>query len=585
MILQALTNHYETLAAKGEIPRDGWALVKVSWALEIDTSGSVRSVMPLNETVERKGKTISVPQQKSMPAPYKRSSGIRPDFLCDNAAYILGVSESQEEKDRKRAADCFSSSREFHLSVLRSCGSDTALAVRRFFDRWDPANAAEHPVVGPKLKELTSGGGNITFYTGTGFAAEDAEIAGAWQDAYEEDSSEAACVCLVTGKCAVPAKIHPAVKGVKDAQSSGAALVSFNADSFTSYEKEQNLNAPVSKYAAFAYTTALNHLLADTGHRKFIGDATVVYWAENGEPAEQDFMSALFEGGDERITDEVLDDTMKRFAAGQSVDIEGLTASPDDRFFILALSPNNARVSVRLFYDTGFGDIARNFSRFYEELAITGAKKHIPLWQILNETARRSPDGKANPSPEVAGDMLRAVITGGDFPETLYQSILLRIRSEKEIRAVKAAAIKAFLLRNRRNHPDYPEYKEVLGVKLNEETTYLPYVLGELFAVLEAVQETASGVTTIKDRYFTSACTTPAIVFPRLIELANHHLRKLDGGTKIYYARELGTLMNKIGESYPAQMNLNDQGIFQIGYYHKRQRRFEGKTQENKTEE
>ena len=585
MILQALTNHYETLAAKGEIPRDGWALVKVSWALEIDISGSVRAVMPLNETVERKGKTISVPQQKSMPAPFKRSSGIRPDFLCDNAAYILGISESQEEKDRKRAADCFSSSREFHLSVLRSCGSDAALAVRSFFDKWDPADAAEHPVLGPKLKELTSGGGNITFFSDMGFVTEDAEIADAWQNVYEEDSAEIPCVCLVTGKRAVPAKIHPAIKGVKDAQSSGAALVSFNADSFTSYEKEQNLNAPVSKYAAFAYTTALNHLLADASHRKFIGDATVVYWAESGDLAEQDFMSALFDGGDERITDEVLDDAMKRFATGQSVDIEGLTVSPDDRFFILALSPNNARVSVRFFYDTSFGDITQNFSRFYEELSITGAKKHIPLWQILNETARKSPDGKANPSPEVAGDMLHAVITGCDFPETLYQSIMLRIRSEKEIRAVKAAAIKAFLLRNRRNHPNYPEYKEVLGVKLNEETTYLPYVLGELFAVLEAVQETASGVTTIKDRYFTSACTTPAIVFPRLIELANHHLRKLDGGTKIYYARELGTLMAKVGESYPAQMNLNDQGIFQIGYYHKRQRRFEGKTQENKTEE
>ena len=585
MILQALTNHYETLAAKGEIPRDGWALVKVSWALEIDISGSVRAVMPLNETVERKGKTISVPQQKSMPAPFKRSSGIRPDFLCDNAAYILGISESQEEKDRKRAADCFSSSREFHLSVLRSCGSDAALAVRSFFDKWDPADAAEHPVLGPKLKELTSGGGNITFFSDMGFVTEDAEIADAWQNVYEEDSAEIPCVCLVTGKRAVPAKIHPAIKGVKDAQSSGAALVSFNADSFTSYEKEQNLNAPVSKYAAFAYTTALNYLLADASHRKFIGDATVVYWAESGDLAEQDFMSALFDGGDDRITDEVLDDAMKRFAAGQSVDIEGLTVSPDDRFFILALSPNNARVSVRFFYDTSFGDITQNFSRFYEELSITGAKKHIPLWQILNETARKSPDGKANPSPEAAGDTLRAVITGCDFPETLYQSIMLRIRSEKEIRAVKAAAIKAFLLRNRRNHPNYPEYKEVLGVKLNEETTYLPYVLGELFAVLEAVQETASGVTTIKDRYFTSACTTPAIVFPRLIELANHHLRKLDGGTKIYYARELGTLMAKIGESYPAQMNLNDQGIFQIGYYHKRQRRFEGKTQENKTEE
>ena len=585
MILQALTKHYETLSAKGEIPRDGWAVVKISWALELDAAGSVVSVLPLTELVERKGKTVNVPQQKSMPAPFKRSSGIRPNFLCDNAAYILGLTDSPEEKDKKRAAECFAASREFHLSVLNSCGSDAAQIVRAFFDKWDPADGEGHPVTGPMLKELTSGGGNITFFTGTGFAAEDAEIANAWQNAYQEDGDGIPAVCLVTGKSAVPAPIHPAIKGVMGAQPSGAALVSFNADSFTSYGKEQSLNAPVSKYAAFAYTSALNHLLADASHRKFIGDATVVYWAENGEPAEQDFMSALFDGGDDRITDEVLDDTMKRFATGQSVDIEGMTVSPDDRFFILALSPNNARVSVRFFYDTTFGDLADHFRNFYDEFIIDGGRKYTPLWMILNETARKSSDGKADPSPQVSGDMLRAVLTGCDYPETFYQQIMLRIRAEKDIRSVKAAAIKAFLLRNRRNHPEYNHYKEALNVKLNEETTYLPYVLGELFAVLEAIQDSASGVTTIKDRYFTSACTTPQQVFPRLIELANHHLRKMEDGAKIYWSREMGSLMTKIDESFPAQMNLNDQGIFQIGYYHRKQKRFEKKQQPDTKED
>ena len=581
MILQALTNHYEALAAKGEIPRDGWAGVKVSWALELTADGKIKSVMPISETETRKGKAVEIPRVIPMPAPFKRSSGIQSNFLCDNAAYILGASKSDSEKDMLRALDCFAAAKSFHLEILSGCDSAAAHAVCAFFEKWDPK--ASPPLIEPILKDSATGG--ITFYTNGRFATEDEDIAGAWQNAYQNEENGQSSVCLVTGKSAVPAAVHPAVKGVKGAQSSGAALVSFNADSFTSFGKEQSLNAPVSKYAAFAYTTALNHLLADSAHRKFIGDATVVYWAENGEQAGQDFMTALFDGGDDRISDEVLDNTVKSIVARQAVDFEGLTISPNDRFFILALSPNNARVSVRFFYDTDFGDIACNFKRFYDELEITGAKKFIPLWQILNETARKTPDGKANPSPEISGEMLRSVITGCDFPETFYQSILLRIRSEKEIRSVKAAAIKAFLLRNRKNHPDFLKYKEVLSVKLNEETTYLPYVLGELFAVLEAVQENASNVTTIKDRYFTSACTAPAVVFPRLIELANHHLRKMDGGTKVFYAREIGTLMTKIGESYPAQMNLNDQGIFQIGYYHKKQKRFEGKSKENNMEE
>ncbi len=579
MILESLVRYYEALAAKGESPRDGWAQVRVSWMLELNGSGEVLAVNALSEPKEQKGKTVEVPRTMLLPAPFKRSSGILPDFLCDNPAYILGLAKSDAEKDVKRAPECFAASRDYHLSVLEGHTSPAARAVCAFFRSWKPEEAADHPAVGGVRDELAKSGGNVTFFVKDRFAAEDPDIAAAWQEAYggkDEEKGETA-VCLVTGKRAVPEKVHPAVKGVRGAQSSGAAIVSFNADSFTSFGKEQSLNAPVGKYAAFAYTTALNRLLADPAHRQFIGDATVVYWAEGAEPAYQDFMTFFLDGGNDEVTDADLDGILKRIARREAAVFRDFPLDPSNRFFILALSPNNARVSVRFFHDTSFGDLARNFERFYEELSIVGAPEHMPLWRLLGETVRKGADGKAvgDPSPQLSGDLLRAVLTGGDFPETFYRQILSRIYSERDVRAGKAAAVKAFLLRNRIHHPDYPKYKEVLGVKLNEETTYLPYVLGELFAVLEAVQETASGVTTIKDRFFTSACTTPALVFPRLIELANHHLRKLDGGSKVYYSRQLNELMSKITESYPAQMDLNDQGIFQIGYYHKRQKRFE----------
>ena len=580
MILQALTRYYEALAAQGRIPQDGWAEVKVSWALELSPEGQVLSLLPLTETETRKGKLTEVPRRMRMPAPVKRTAGIAPNFLCDNAAYILGLAKTDTDKDVRRAAEAFDAARSHHLSILDGVSGEAAEAVRAFFETWEPGSLPADPVLGPHAAEITASAGGITFFTDTGFVSQDPEIAQAWRDAYQTvDSGDATAVCLVTGKRAVPEAVHPAIKGVRGAQSSGAAIVSFNADAFTSYGKEQSLNAPVSKYAAFAYTTALNYLLADMQYRRSLGDATVVFWAENGDEAYQDYMSAGLDGGSDTISQTDLKITMDKLAQGAAADTGGLHLEPSNRFCVLALSPNNARVAVRFFYDTHFGDLARNMARFYDETAIIGAEQPIPVWRILAETVRRGADGRpvSDPSPQVTGDLLRAVLTGGPYPETLLQQLLLRIRSEQDITRIKAAATKAFLLRNRKNHPDYPMYKEALGVKLNEETTYLPYVLGELFAVLERIQTAASGATTIKDRFFSSACATPALVFPRIIDLASHHLRKLEGGLQVYYAKELGALMNKIVESYPKQLGLDDQGIFQIGYYHKEQQLWAGK--------
>lgn len=577
MILQALTQYYETLAARGAISRSGWAKVKISYALEIDRNGALLDVLPLFVQAEQKGKTVSVPRELDMPAPVKRSSGIAANFLWDNAIYILGISKSNDPKDTERALKCFCFMGNYHKQLFENCSSDMAQAILRFFEAWDCTSAASHPKLVPILKELL-GGANLTFFFENRFPNEEPEFAEIWQKEYDSEEGVHS-VCLVTGKNSVPQEVHPPIKGVYGAQSSGAAIVSFNAPAFTSFGKEQSLNAPVGKYAAFAYTTALNYLISDPKHRKLFGNMTVVYWAEDAEPAEDDFLASIMDTESAVMKQEDLDSAMRSLAEGAPVDIDGITVQPENHFYILALSPNAARISVRFFYSDTFGHLAGNMKAHYDRMEIVGAKPMLPLWQLISATVRNV-DGKAvgDASPHLSGDLFRAILSGTRYPDTLFQQILLRVRAERNLTPTRAALIKAYLLKNE------TDYKEVLTVKLNEETTYQPYVLGELFALLEEIQENASNATTIKDRYFTSACTTPAIVFPRVIDLAEKHLKKLDTPAKIRYSKEMNRLLGKLTESYPARHSLQEQGVFQIGYYHRKEKRYEKKNSATDTD-
>ncbi len=183
-----------------------------------------------------------------------------------------------------------------------------------------------------------------------------------------------------------------------------------------------------------------------------------------------------------------------------------------------------------------------------------------------------------SPAPQLTGDVMRAILTGSRYPATLLNGVTLRIRAEHEVTRGRAAIIKAYYTRNQSKYCS----KEVLTVKLNDESEYLPYVLGRLFAVLEAVQDAANpGInTTIKDRYFNSACATPAVIFPTLLKLAQKHLQKLEGGQYVFYDRQLTALMGMIHEEFPARMTLPEQGAFELGYYHQTQKRY-AKKEEN----
>ena len=575
MILQSLTAYYEALARRGEIARSGWATTKVSFALELGADGSLLRVVPL-ESVPEDGKKPLL-QRKNLPAPVKRTVGIAPNFLWDSSSYLLGLDGKGKPE---RAKDCFAAAKQLHQQLLGDLDDPFAQAICRYFDRWDPETGAALPLLADCRAELDKGG-NLVFLFDGRFPDECGALCRAWQSYYDREEDGDEMRCLVTGEEAVPVKIHPAVKGVQGAQSSGAALVSFNGPAFCSYNHEQNLNAPVSKYAAFAYTTALNTLLADRQHVRHFGDTTVVFWAESAEHTYQDVFASMLDGGDE-LTNHELESCIDDLAHGRPTNWEKLPLHPENQFYILGLAPNAARLSVRFFLRGSFGRFAANIQRHYQDTHIISDGKSkwetLPLWALLRETVNQNSRNK-DALPQMAGDLLRAILSGGPYPATLYQQTQLRIRAERVVSWGRAGILKAYLIRL----PNNPISREALTVELNEQTTYQPYVLGRLFAVLEGIQQAANpGInTTIMDRYFTSASATPALIFPTLLNLASKHLRKMGGGKEVYWSKQVVALTGMITESYPLHHTLYEQGVFQLGYYHQTQKRYEKKEKTN----
>lgn len=576
MILQALTRYYEDLLSRGEIAAPGWSPAKISYALCLNGAGDLEQVIPTMEEVTKGKKTVLQPQTFSLPAAVKRTVGIDANFLWDNSSYLLGVDQKGKPE---RSRDCFAAAAQKHHAVLDGVDSPIARAILTFFDTWQPEHAAEHPALTGQFEEVTAGA-NLLFRVDGCYPQKDDAIRAAWQSCRESSDPDAVRMqCLVTGREDEITATHPAIKGVRNAQSSGAALVSFNAPAFCSYGREQNFNAPVGKYAAFAYTAALNHLLADRKNVQLIGDTTVVCWAEGADSAYQSFFGTACFGAETGLSDDDLRAALKRLAELKPCDDLGI--DPNRPFYILGLAPNAARLSVRFFLRDSFGRLMKNVNAHYERLEIVRpayAKTNIlPLWAMLRETVNLNSRDKS-PSPAMAGAATRAVFSGGPYPASLLEAVMLRIRAERNITWGRAAIIKAYYLKN--PHKDCP--KEVLTVSLNEASTDTAYTLGRLFSVYEAVQQAANpGInTTIKDKYFNSAAAMPAGIFPVLNNLCQKHLRKLDGRQRVYYDKQIMTLKGILGESYPMRMTLAQQGSFDLGYYHQTQKRYTKKEDE-----
>ena len=572
MILQALVDYYEAMAKQGKLAKPGWCEAKISYGLNISPEGDLLDVVSMKISVQKGKKTVETPQGIIMPEATKRSSNVAAQFLWDNSRYVLGM---DKDPKNKRARECFTAMTKKCDEVLSGTDTFGANALKNFFAKWNPTDGYSNSLLLPYLDEILSGI-NITFLVNGHLLSEDESISSAWDTYYSAKATGSCGICPVTGKRAPIARLHHNIKGVKDAQSSGAALVSFNASAFKSYGHEQGMNANISEYAAFAYTTALNNLLAAEKHHQILGDTTVVFWTKNANDGCSDFLSNFLS---DHIEDRDLKDFFEAIARGKPLTYNGLDINPSDKFYILGISPNAARLSVRFFLVNTFGYFMENIAEFYNDFAIVkpsyDEKEHLAIWKILLETANKNSKDKAS-SPLLVGAFLRTLLTGSNYPEALYQNILLRTKADQDnpdkyiqkVNRIKAAVIKAYLIRNK---------KEVITMVLDKEKNDPGYVMGRLFAVLEQLQEEANpGInSTIKDRYFNSACSTPGIVFPILLKLANSHKRKLSDrkGLAIHYDKEIGALVGKV-EEIPIRLDLKEQGEFILGYYHQVQYRY-----------
>lgn len=597
MILQALYRYYHILVddPQTNIAPFGYSVTGVSFALNISADGKLLDVFPLFDKVQRGKREVEVPRRMIVPAQEKRTgTNPTPNFLCDNPVFVLGLSDRKPDYWQKR----FEAFREHNISLLSQADCDAARAVVAFLEKWEPALSQQHPVLAPYRDDLLKGG-NLVFMFGGRFVHEDPAIRKVWEDHLAGQEAER-MQCLVTGETAPVARLHPSLKGVRGGQPTGTTLVGVQRNTaYESYNRSQGQISPVSTKAAFAYTTALNYLLSDDNpNRKiFLGDTTVVYWAETRNRAYEAAFASLLDPSFEEDADadqhtrrRTVEDRLKGVAENirraQPVDLNALLADldgEDPRFYVLGLAPNAARAAVRFFITDPFSKVISNVMAHYQDLAIVkewdNQPDFITVGHILSETvSKKSSDQKA--SPLLAGAVFRAILTNTPYPAALYNALINRIRADMDDRErniykityVRAAAIKAYLLRKYRYQP-HNSFKEVLTMPLNEQSNNPAYLLGRLFAVLEKVQQEAipEAKATIKDRYFTSACASPASVFPILLRLSQHHIAKADYG----YVRErqMQAILNRLdveNNPIPARLTLDEQGAFILGYYHQR---------------
>lgn len=564
MVLQSLTKLYDDLLNRGSIPMPGWGTTKVRFALCLDENGTLSRMRPLVSEVQTKKKTILRPQLMELPAAVTRAMNISSNFLWDNSTYILGVDEKGKPD---RSLEAFRVCAKLHHTILDDLESPAASAVLRFFDSWEPEQAHEHPALQEYWDDIMKGG-NLVFQIGEQFAQDDPEIRSAWCIHYNRTPG-ALEECLVTGEKEVVEKVHPKIKGVYNAQSSGASLVSYNAPAFCSYEKKQGMNAPVGKPAAFAYTSALNYLLADPNSMRRFGEVTIVYWAEGGDPIYSEFAATLLFGEDPpyNLNEEERDNVASRLANGISCDEWNL--DPNRTFYILGISPNAARLSVRFFLQDTYGNFVNHICLHNSRMEIDGLRgTKMPLWVLLQETVNQKTSDKS-PSPLLVGAVARAILTDTPYPPLLLEYVMMRIRSEQTITARRIAIIKAYYLKN--NILKLPE--EVFSVSLNPNSTNIPYNLGRLFAVYEVIQKHAipSVNASIKDKYINAAASTPERIFPFLDKMCMKHLRKLDYGLRYYYEDMVSDLKNRQNETIPKLLSQEEQSSFFIGYYHQKE--------------
>ena len=544
MIFQSLISLYDRLAKTGDVPPSGFSVEDVGFFISIDKDGNL---IGQPEDWRRKIKT-NVYEFNTSIVPYTNQVNVRsgnasttPNFMVDKVDYIFGMSGSTLKKVHHKS---------FIDRIHGVCGDsidEGVVAIKAFLKKWNPADSVDLK----GWKEMCGIHGKwVAFRLDgvPGFIHERSAVKTLWMDFVSREEFPQG-ISFLDGE-------------VNDLQSqyaqfkfgSGASLVSFNEVAYESYGKKKGENAPISVGAEFKSSAALKYLFRSRTQRLRIGDATTVFWAEKKSPVETMFGQILnpsFEDKAASIPVQKFLEVVRKGGLPNELESDG-----DIKFYILGLSLNKARLALRFFYVCTVEELMCRLCDHFQCLEIERSEKDIlypGIWHLLKETTRETKDI----SPVLGGALARSILTGANYPQNLYQGVLRRIRADGRINYLRASILKAVLQRN---------HNKEVPMSLDTERREIAYLLGRLFAVLEKAQLDALGKvnTTIKDRFFSAASATPASVFPRLLRLSQHHIEKAEYG---YISdRRIAEIMEHV-ESFPAHINLQNQGLFAIAYY------------------
>lgn len=569
MIFQSLISFYDRM--EGSMPPYGFSVEDIGFVVTLDKEGNM---IGQPEDLRMKIKTNAYDFRESE-SPYTNQVNVRanaaaktPNFMVDKADYLFGMSGTAKKEVHNES---------FKQLVADVCGGsrdEGVLAVIFFLAKW----RTEESAALRDWKEMSGIYGKWIAFRLNGddlFVHERPAVKKLWSDHLAKEK-------FPTGVNFLDGLEHPLQGQYAQFKfGSGASLVSFNEVAYESYNKKKGANAPISVEAEFKCSTALKHLLRSRTQRIRIGDATTVFWAERASPVESFFG---------QVMNPAIDDAAAAQNVQKFLEAVRVGAFPNDiekdkelRFYILGLALNKARLALRFWHVCSVAELMARFRDHFNNLEMEHSEKDIEfpgVWHLLKETARESKDI----SPVLGGALTRSILTGGRYPQNLYQGVIGRIKADQSrknpvngnsipnVTYLRAAILKAVLQRN---------FNKEVPMSLDTERRETAYLLGRLFAVLEKAQLDALGKvnSTIKDRFFSAASATPASVFPRLLRLSQHHIEKAEYGHMS--DRRIADIMEHV-DVFPPHMNLQDQGLFAIAYYQQKNalyRKNENKTQ------
>jgi len=579
MILQALAEYYQRKSDSDDhsLAPPGFEKKEIPFLIVINSQGKF---IDLEDTRSMQGKK-RVGRELTVPQSVKKSSNIEANMLWGSTGYIFGIDTKGKPERLKKQKAAF-------LEKIQNAfpGPDIDNGIRAiiiFLTKDNSEECFKHPL----WEEVLKSNRNLSFRLDSDsmLVCQRPGVREILKN-IKSTESEVFQQCLISGEIENIERIHASIHGVWGAQSSGANIVSVNNienPSFSSYGKNQGFNSPVSKNAAFEYTTALKRLLSKNSRQRIqVGDASTVFWAEKNHEMEN-LLSDLF-GVPEQDNPDKNTDTLRTLFASPRIGVAPLEQD-STRFYVLGLAPNAARISIRFWHVSTVGELATHIRQYFDDIRIVHSKmdeEFPPLFKLLVSIASQSKS--ENIPPNIAGAFFKSILEGTPFPKTLFDSAIRRIRAEHDITHSRAAIIKACLVRNALF---YQSREKEVDVSLDETNPNIGYRLGRLFAVLEKTQEEASpGLNaTIRDRFYGAASSVPVTVFPHLLKLKNHHMAKLENqGRVINLERTIGQIVESLTD-FPAHLEMANQGRFAIGYYHQRQALFTKKeSAENKGE-